>query len=241
MGTPQRALKILSGGAAAGLVERLRTPFRTATGLEIEGHFDAVGAMKARLDAGEDCDLVILTQALVQGLAASGQVEPGWLDVGRVPTGVAVKLGANLPGGVPGVQTPDELAAALRAARGIYFPDPVKATAGIHFMQVMRQLGVAERTTAQHRPFPNGSTAMAQMAACPEPDLIGCTQVTEILNTPGVRLWGLLPQPLGLATVYTAGVTLRTAAPVAARVLAAMLAAPEHAAVRQQCGFDAMG
>ena len=32
-------------------------------------------------------------------------------------------------------------AAALLAAKGIYFPDPLKATAGIHFMNVLKGLG----------------------------------------------------------------------------------------------------
>ena len=47
---------------------------------------------------------------------------------------------------------------------------------------------------------------MREMAACGEPGVVGCTQVTEILDTPGVRWVGALPRGYELATVYTAAV-----------------------------------
>ena len=56
------------------------------------------------------------------------------------------------------------------------------------------------------RPYPNGATAMRALAGARRTSPIGCTQVTEILNTPGVALVGPLPKQFELATVYTAGV-----------------------------------
>ena len=57
-----KALRILSGGAAHGLVEPLRPDFEAATGCTIDGVFGAVGAMKARLLSGEPADLLILSR-----------------------------------------------------------------------------------------------------------------------------------------------------------------------------------
>lgn len=229
-----RHVQVLSGGAAQGLVRTLGPQLRERD-LEVAGTFGAVGAMRDKLLAGEACDLLILTDALVAKLQDDGHVRPGSArDLGRVRTGVAVLAGQPLPA----VQTSDQLASLLQGATAIYFPDPEKATAGIHFMKVLRSLGVADSVAARLRPFPNGATAMREMAAAGDPGAVGCTQVTEILYTPGVRLAGGLPKEHELATVYTAAVCTRAADAAAAQQVADLLASPEAAQARAQGGFD---
>ena len=229
------SLHILSGGAAQGLVNQLRGNFYNETGRSIEGHFGAVGAMRDRLLSGEPCDVLILTDALIDELTIAGRVQAGSARaLGRERTGIAVQSGKAHPA----VDTPDALKAALRAARGIYFPDPVRATAGIHFMNVLKRLGLADELAGALRPYPNGATAMKEMSACNEPGLIGCTQVTEIRYTPGVELVGMLPREFELATVYTAAVSSRADQPQAARMLIDLLAAPASAELRRAGGFE---
>ena len=229
------SLRILSGGAAQGLVQQLRGHFYNETGRAIEGSFGAVGVMRDKLLAGEPCDVLILTQALIEELTVAGRVQPGSARaLGVVRTGVAVKTGEPQPK----VDTPDALKAALLAAQGIYFPDPVRATAGIHFMDVLKRLGIAQQVAGALRPHPNGATAMKEMAAASEPGLIGCTQVTEILYTPGVQLVAVLPKAFELATVYTAAVASKAEQPQAARLLIDMLATPDAAPLRRAGGFE---
>jgi molybdate transport system substrate-binding protein len=151
-----------------------------------------------------------------------------------VRTGIAVKAGSPQPK----VGTPDELKAALLAASGIYFPDPIKATAGIHFMNVMKQLGIDGQVASRLRPYPNGATAMAEMAKCPEPGLVGCTQVTEISYTAGVNLIAVLPKEFELATVYTAAVSSKAANSSQAAALVALLSSADAAALRLAGGFE---
>lgn len=229
-------IRLLSGGAAQGLVRQLQDRFTSQTGFTVEGTFGAVGAMRDKLLAGEPCDLVIFSQALVDQLTSDHHLVPGSaVPLGVVKTGVAVKTGAA----TPEVATAASLKAALLAARGVYFPDPLKATAGIHFMKVLNSLGVAEELASRLRPFPNGATAMQAMAQSKEAGLIGCTQVTEILYTPGVQLVGALPPEFELATVYTAAVCRAAQAPEAAADLIRLLAGPDAVSVRQAGGFDA--
>ena len=122
-------LKILSGGAANGLVTRLTPAFTEATGMGITGDFGAVGGMRDRVLEGEAVDLIILTRKIVDELAAGGHVDPATVtDVGRVATAVAVREGEAMPD----VSSPDALKAALTSADAIYVADMVKATAGIH-------------------------------------------------------------------------------------------------------------
>ena len=126
----------------------------------------------------------------------------------------------------------------MRAAQGIYFPDPDKATAGIHFMNVLKALGLDESLRDRFRVFPNGATAMGEMAKSQEPDLIGCTQVTEINYTPGVDLVANLPQEFELVTDYTLGVCTAAADPVLTQQLADTLSGAASAAIRRQGGFE---
>src|SRR5512133_3163875 len=164
---------VLSGGAAAAVVEGVQTQFERETGSRINGSFSAVGEMRDQLMAGAPCDVVILTRPLVAKLVESGHVVAGSeRSLGLVKTGVAVKAGSPHPK----IANREELAAAFRAARAIYHPDPEKATAGIHFMNVLKALGLDQELKTRLRPYPNGATAMGEMARSNEPDLIGCTQ-----------------------------------------------------------------
>ena len=228
-------INLLSGGAAQGLVTQLENRFETEHQCSIDASFGAVGMMKDSLLAGAACDVVILTQALIDQLGSGGEVVPSSIRaLGVVKTGVAVKTGDV----APAVGTAPELKTALQAARGIYFPDPVKATAGIHFMAVLRQLGLEAELASRLHPFPNGATAMNAMAEADGMGFLGCTQVTEILYTEGVYLIASLPKEFELATVYTAAVCARAIEPEAANELIALLVSLDAATVRTACGFE---
>jgi len=227
-------LTILSGGAANGLVAALSTQFKAETGADIDGTFGAVGAMRDKLISGASADLMILTSALIAELTRAGHVVAGSAaDLGTITTGVAVRSGDP----APAIGDADALRSALRAADGIYFPDPKLATAGIHFAKVLERLGIADEVAPRLRTFPNGQTAMAALAAQPGGRPIGCTQITEILNTRGVTLVGDLPPEFALATVYTLGICTKAQSPDLARRLAAMLTGEASRDLRRKLGF----
>ena len=234
---------LLSGGAAQGLVNQLQAQFQTRfraktqaqSGSTLAGNFGAVGVMKDRLLAGEACDVIILTEALIAQLTASGHVVASSARaLGIVKTGIAVKAGEL----VPDVGNPTALKAALLGATGIYFPDPVKATVGIHFMKVLKSLGIDAELAARLRPFPNGAAAMREMAQCPQAGLVGCTQVTEILYTPGIKLVAPLPKEFELATIYTAAVCTGATQPAMATALIDLLVDAKNANLRRAAGFE---
>ena len=228
-------LKILSGGAAAQAVRGIQDAFAQETGCSIEGTFSAVGEMRDQLLAGAECDLVILTQALIAQLIASGHVVAGSArSLGLVHTGIAVRRGDAHPR----VDTAESLAKAFGEARAIYCPDTVKSTAGRHFRRVLGKLGLESTLAARLREFPNGATAMKAMAECDESGLLGCTQVTEINYTPGVELVGNLPPEFVLATDYTVGVCTGSSQPVLAERFAQWLTGPQSRDVRRAGGFE---
>jgi molybdate transport system substrate-binding protein len=228
-------LSLLSGGAAQGLVKALQERFTAATGATLQARFGAVGAMKEALLAGEPCDVMIVTGALVDSLVAEGRLRAeGRTDLGRVRTGIAVKTGTPHPD----VSTAAALKAALLAADGVYFPDPVRATAGIHFADVLRRLGIHAQMAPRFRTYPAGAIAMRELAAAREGVLIGCTQVTEIKYTEGVDFVGLLPPEFELATVYTAAVAAGTGQTALAQAFIALMASADALPLRAAGGFE---
>ncbi|MGB8434178.1 MAG: substrate-binding domain-containing protein [Burkholderiales bacterium] len=228
-------LRLLSGGAAHGIVRALADRYRADTGYEIDGTFSAVGAMRDKLLAGGRADVVILTRKLIDELVTSSHVAPAPRgDIGVVRTGVAVRSGDPMPD-IPGADT---LRASLLASQGIYFPDPQRATAGIHFASVLARLGIADDVASRLRTFPNGATAMRALAQATDTLPIGCTQITEINSTPGVALVGPLPVEFELATMYSIGLCVNASAPEAARQFIEMLTSDASRAVRAKAGFE---
>lgn len=228
-------LKVLSAGAAQGITTSLAAELERATGCTLDATFSAVGAMRDRFLAGAPCDVLILTDAQIAALESQGRVLP---DVGGplgvVRTGLAVRRGDPLPD----IGSAEALAATLRAAEEIFFADPTLATAGIHFVGVIERLGLTVELARRMRPHPRGHVAMHALAQSRARTAIGCTQLTEIADEPGIVPVGPLPPELGLATTYRVAVPASAASPEAARWLAAALAGDASKAARRARGFE---
>ena len=230
-----RRLRLLSAGAAKGIVEALAPTLRRETGVAIVVTFGAVGTIKAALDAGAGCDVIVLTQTMIDALADDGRVLVDTVaPLGAVRTAIAVRDGDSLPD----VHDAAALRAALTAANAIYFPDPERATAGVHFMKVLHSLGIGGDVASRLRPFPNGAVAMRALADEGLRGDIGCTQMTEIRYTRGVTAVNALPAGLALTTVYAAA-AMRTAEDLdIARRFIALLTGPRSEEIRIAGGFD---
>ncbi|HEV7881025.1 substrate-binding domain-containing protein [Bradyrhizobium sp.] len=228
------SLKILSGGAAQGLVASLAPKFKAVTGLDIEGEFGAVGVMAGKLRAGTPADVVVLTAAMIADLARENLVAGASIaDIGLVETAIAIRAGD------PPVSVHDTAALrdALLVADAIFVPDTKASTAGIHVAKVLQQLGIADEVAGRLKTFPNGATAMRHLAASIAARPIGCTQSTEIISTAGVMLSGSLPRGCELSTVYTAAVATQAADVRHARDLIELLTGADQRALRTRAGF----
>ena len=227
-------LNILSGGAAQGLVGCLGADFKAKTGFEIAGEFGAVGVMADKLRKGTPADIVILTAALLARLAEEQLIVAATIaDIGQVETALAVRTG-DPPATVSDVA---DLRRVLLESDAIFVPDTKASTAGIHVANVLQQLGIADEVAARLKVFPNGATAMRELASSNARRPMGCTQSTEIISTAGVTLSGALPPGCELATTYTAGVTATATNPQQAQDLIALLTGAGQQEQRQRAGF----
>ena len=224
-------MNILSAGAAKGLLHTISA----SEGLELQGEFGAVGTIRERLKVGTPCDLIILTAAMIAELAASGEVDAASVvALGRVHTGVALLKAAPLKK----VDDVESLQQLLTQATKLYFPDPSRATAGIHFMKVLAALGLAASHRERFATYPNGASAMRAMADTGDVGAVGITQCSEILYTLGVRYAGALPSPFELATVYSAAITNRVENVDEATRLLRALSSVTREITRVSAGFE---
>ena len=149
-------------------------------------------------------------------------------------TGVAVRAG-DAP---VAVHDESALRETLRAATSVYIPDPQRSTAGVHFMDVVQRLGLRAAISPRVVEFASGAQAMAALARAVDARPIGCTQVTEILYTPGVSLVASLPAGFDLATPYAAAVSMRARQRALAEAFVALVTGPASESLRRSAGFQ---
>lgn len=228
-------LRILSAGAARSVTLGLARLFEQATGQRADADFGAVGAINARVVAGEPVDVVILTAAMIEALEASGHIAPGTRgDLGKVGTGACVRAGTPLPD----VSTRRALRGNLLAATCVVCPDPAIATAGRILLKALESLGVESEVRPRLRFFPNGHAAMTWLAESRGTMEIGITQISEILPIEGVTYVGPLPEALQMRTVYSIGLASGARNPDVARQFIASVLAPSARPLLRAAGYE---
>jgi molybdate transport system substrate-binding protein len=192
---------ILAAGAVKHAVEEILAAERDAGRPVPDAAFDTVGALRDRILAGERPAVALLSAEAIAAIAARGVLPAvdAVVEVGR--TGVALAAPAGRP--APDISTPERLREALLGAESLAFADPARgATAGRHFAALLDQFGITAQIRPKLRLVPFGVEGVA-MASRGEVAL-AVSQATEIIDRPGVRLVGLLPDALQLWTVYRA-------------------------------------
>lgn len=196
--------------------------------------FEPMGALQARLAAGETADVLILTAAAIGDLLTSGSlVFDSCARIGCAPIGIAIREGAP----APDIATPGAFKETLTAARAIALSDPaVGGSAGIYLRELFERLGLAQTIAAKTVAQKSG-VAAADAVGRGEADL-AMTFIPELLQGKGVRILGALPPPYGHSVAYTAAVSAHSTLPDAARAFIATLTAPETAGVWAAAGFE---
>ena len=228
-------LNIFCAGAAQAVVTQIAGKFQRDSGIFVNSNFGAVGAMKARVVAGEPADVIVLTAALIDELIAQGLVVPGSrVDLGRVGTGVAVRAGTPMPD----VTSIHALRGNLLAATRVLFPDPAVATAGKVVMSALEKMGIAAELKPRLQFFPNGYAAMGDLAQSSGLLEMGITQITEIVANKGVTLVGPLPAEVQNIAIYSAGLAASSAHPERSKELIRRLPGFNAQPVLSAAGFE---
>jgi molybdate transport system substrate-binding protein len=227
-------LKVFCARSMHVAVETLAAAFADETGAAADIVFEPMGALQARLAAGETADVLILAAPAIDALGKSGAiVAASRAEVGRAPIGVAIRDGAP----APDIATPQAFTAALAAAPRIALSDPaVGGSAGIYLRDLFARLGLADMIAAK-TVRQNSGVAAAACVVRGEADL-AMTFIPELLQVEGARILGPLPPPFGHATGYAAAVSSGSPNREPARAFIAALTAPASRDVWVKAGFE---
>ena len=197
--------------------------------IEAMGGVDAARLVRG----GKAIDVIVLASNVMEQLENEGWVAPGTrADIAR--SGVAIAVRSGLPR--PAIASEEDVKRAVlgggkiatrRARPGIISSASSNAGTSPDW--------IADRTVEAKPGVPVGG-----LVARGEADL-GFQQLSEFLDVAGIDIVGPLPADIQTMTVFTAGVSTRSAHPDGARAFVAYLVSPETQAVKQQLGMEAAG
>jgi len=196
------AIKVLSAGAVQSMVTALGAEFERETSNKLNLIFNTAGALRERIQNGEQADLVILSQSAIASLNNPGMFVAGSVtDLGRTVTGVAVREGAA----VPDISTPEAFKRALLNARSVAYTDPkAGGSSGTFFAGLLQRLGIVDEINKKAVLGKRGhDVARSIFEGRAE---IGTTFISEVLPVKGVKVVGPLPGELHNANTYTAAI-----------------------------------
>ena len=231
MPDPRLAIRIVCTLGLRGLLDEI-APALDRRGLYFTASYGATNMLIPKIANGETADVAVLTDAGIQRLIEHGTLAAGSRrDLARSSIGVAVKAGASKPD----IGTVDAFKQALLAARSIAFSR--SGASGIHFANLISQLGIAEEVARKARIFDG---VVGTLAARGEVEL-AVQQVSELKLVDGIDIVGTLPEALQKVTVFSAGVFAASARPAAAGLFIDALRAPQVAAVMRKQGLEPIG
>ncbi len=227
-------LKVFCARSMHAAVAILSRQFAEGWGAAPEIVFEPMGALQARLAAGETADVLILTAAVIDALAKSGAVvSSSHAAIARAPIGIAVREGAT----APDIATPEAFKDALTTARAIALSDPaVGGSAGIYLRELFVRLGLAEIIAAKTVAQKSG-VAAANAVGRGEADL-AMTFIPELLQGKGVRILAALPPPFGHSVTYAAAVSARSSCQDEARAFIKALTERNARSIWSMAGFE---
>jgi molybdate transport system substrate-binding protein len=193
---------------------------------------ESVGGVDAakRVRDGESFDIVVLAEDVIGKLVAEGCCRAGSATaVARSPVAIAVPEGAALPD----ISSEDAVRRAVAQARTIGFST---GPSGTYLTKLFEQWGLADALAGRLVKAQPG-VPVASLIARGEVAL-GFQQLSELLGAPGVRVVGLLPEPIQLVTTFTGAVGAKARDAAGAAALLAFLASPAADAAKRRNGME---
>jgi molybdate transport system substrate-binding protein len=223
----------LSSMATGRLLAELSRSFEQIARQNVE--LESVGGVDAArmVRDGKAIDVIVLASNVMGQLENEGWIVSGTRsDIAR--SGVAIAVRSGLPH--PAIASEEDVKqAVLGAAKICYSTGP----SGDHLKRLFERWNIAkliaDRTVEAKPGIPVG-----RLVARGDADL-GFQQLSELLDVDGIDIVGPLPPDIQTITVFTAGVSTRSAHPDGARAFVAYLISPETQAAKQQLGMEAAG
>jgi molybdate transport system substrate-binding protein len=224
-----RPLKLLSSMAAREVLAELIRAFTAQTGQAVAA--EAAGGVEVakRIQAGDDADVVVLSDGAIDKLIAAGKLRAGRVDLVRSGVAIAVRRGANRPD----ISTEAAVQAAVSAASSISYST---GPSGVYLEKLFQRWGIFDaiepRIVVPPPGIPVGSLVAGGQAA------LGFQQLSELLNVVDIDVLGPLPEAIQTITTFSAGINARCEQPQLAAQLLDFMCLPAATAVKQRYGME---
>lgn len=196
-------LKLFGGGHFQGSGQPLVEAFSKKTGIAASYTGGNTGgpALKKRLDAGDQMDVIVMNRDDIEDQAKAGLIKPDSIvSFARDRMAIAVPKGAPKPD----ISTPAKLRAVLLAAKavGMQKPDPA-GHSGANIIMILNNLGIFDEVVKKSVIINDASSALVQGKAEIEfwanPELVTRTDVEWVAPVPA-ELGGFTDQAVGILT-----------------------------------------
>lgn len=224
---------LMSGGAPKDVLLTLVPQFEKATGHRVTMQHVLVSALRQRILAGENADVLLMPTSVLDNLETMRKILPE----DRAAYGI-LKLVAIVKEGAPrpDISSVDAFRRALVDAPSVVYSTPASTPSGAHLASMMSQLGISDivERKVTYRPALEGGVNMVADGRA----AIGIYPASEVVHVNGVALLGPLPDPLQLTLVYGGAIASTSKVPGPSAELIRFLGAPENRAVWQHEGFE---
>jgi molybdate transport system substrate-binding protein len=227
-------LKVMCARSMHVAVGELGQAFAKASGHEVAFDFGTVGALEAKLAAGETADVVVLSIPGINKLEKAGAVVHGSRhNVAKTFIALCIREGARKPD----FATIESFRRLVEGARAIATSDPaVGGSAGVHLAKAFELAGWAAMMKGKAMPQQTGAEVAKRVVEGKAE--FGLTLSGEVASVAGAVIAGPLPQPFGQDTIYCAAVMASSATKDAAAAFIAALTHPDTVSTWRTAGFE---
>ena len=224
-------LRLLAGGAMAGIWTEMKPQFEQASGHKLDIFFGTTPNLIKEATSGKPFDLAVVPAEVMQDATARAKFVAGpSIDIARVGLGVAVRSGAAKPD----ISTPEALKATLLKAESVA-SIPESAT-GYSIARAFERMGIAEQMKAKTKSPPAGGFS-GELLLSGEAEL-AVQQKPELMHVAGTEIVGFLPGELNMVTEFAAAIMAGCKQPQTCKSLIAMLRSPDATAVFRSKGLE---
>jgi molybdate transport system substrate-binding protein len=193
-------IKAMFPAAMKSVMAELIPQFEKSSGHKINIEYGTVGAIIARLKAGDALDVVVVTSKQLPDLTKQGLISvDGQAVVAKVGLGVFQRKGEPKPA----INSLDAFKKALLAQKSIVYGDPkLGDSSGVATEAILERLGIAAEMKSKAKVVAAG--AKGETVAKGDADL-GFDQMSNIVINPKIESLGSLPSELQHYTNYAGG------------------------------------
>ena len=154
-------IRVISANGMREVLAETQAKFEADTGHRLTITVVETGEIRQRVLAGQNFDVIMVPSATADELEKAGKIVAGSaVQLIRVDFGLAMPN----DGLKPDVSTPEALKRTLLAAKVVLITDPATGgISGVHFMDVLGKLGIADEMKSRLVPQPGGGFHAARV------------------------------------------------------------------------------